>query len=394
MLVAMRARSALCLLAPLVLTIGCGGDDGGTPMTGPGLPVKVMTRNLYLGADLIPVVTATTVDEIPMRVAELWRTMQASDPPARIKLLADEIAAAKPDLVGLQEAVVFYKQTPSDFSFANPAINADHVELDFVQLLLAELMARGLTYTVAVSGNHTDVELPAADPVAPFDVRMTDRDVILARMGVTTSNPQAALFPSHLKFDIPFGSATGAPVDLVRGVTRVDAVVDGAHLTFVNTHLEVGGGGDNPQAKALLGPLQENQAKDLLAALAPVSGPVVLVGDFNSAANGSTTMSYGIVAAKFTDAQAAVSAGTPGFTCCTDFTAPAAMAGQRIDSERIDIVFYRGGVSAQAVEVVGVDPAKRTATGLWPSDHAGVVASLQAPGTASTSTGGSGGKKY
>jgi endonuclease/exonuclease/phosphatase family metal-dependent hydrolase len=177
-------------------------------------------------------------------------------------------------------------------------------------------------------------------------------------------------------------------------VTRVDAVVDGAHLTFVNTHLEVGGGGDNPQAKALLGPLQENQAKDLLAALAPVSGPVVLVGDFNSAANGSTTMSYGIVAAKFTDAQAAVSAGTPGFTCCTDFTAPAAMAGQRIDSERIDIVFYRGGVSAQAVEVVGVDPAKRTATGLWPSDHAGVVASLQAPGTASTSTGGSGGKKY
>jgi endonuclease/exonuclease/phosphatase family metal-dependent hydrolase len=377
----MRFVSRLVWLAPLVL-LACGGDGDMTP-SGPTVAVKVMTRNLYLGADLIPVVTATTVEEIPVRVAALWKTMLASDIPGRAKLLADEIAAAQPDLVGLQEAVVFYKQTPSDFNFASPAVNADKVELDFVQLLLAELTTRGTEYVAAAISKNTDVELPAADDVAPFDVRMTDRDVILARKGVRveTSNPVTTLFPSHLKFNIPFGSQTGAPVDLVRGLVRVDANVAGARFTFANTHLEVGGGGNNPQAMSLLTPLQEGQARDLVNLLKPVAGPVVLVGDFNSAANGSTTMSYATVAAGFGDAYAKLNPGTPGFTCCTDIMAPASMAGSRID-----IVFFRGGVSAQRVEIVGTDPAKRGPTGLWPSDHAGVVASLQVPGPPVTAT--------
>jgi hypothetical protein len=151
--------------------------------SGPPVSVKVMTRNLYLGADLIPVVAAMTVEEIPAKVALLWKTMLASDLPGRAKLLADEIAAAQPDLVGLQEAVVFYKQTPGDFSFAAPAVNATDVQFDFVQLLLTELQARGTEYVAAVVSKNTDVELPAADDVQPFDVRMTDRDAILVRKG-------------------------------------------------------------------------------------------------------------------------------------------------------------------------------------------------------------------
>ena len=345
--------------------------------SGPPVSVKVMTRNLYLGADLIPVVAAMTVEEIPAKVALLWKTMLASDLPGRAKLLADEIAAAQPDLVGLQEAVVFYKQTPGDFSFAAPAVNATEVQFDFVQLLLTELQARGTEYVAAVVSKNTDVELPAADDVQPFDVRMTDRDAILVRKGarVETSNPVATLFQSHLAFRIPFGSTTGAPVDLVRGVVRVEATVEGARFTFANTHLEVGGGGNNEMARSYLAPLQEMQARDLLNVLNPVAGPVVLVGDFNSAANGSTTTSYATIAGRFTDAYAKTNPGQPGFTCCTDISAPAAMPGSRID-----IVFYRGGVTAQAVEIIGVDPAKRSPMGLWPSDHAGVVASLQVPG--------------
>jgi len=102
----------------------------------------------------------------------------------------------------------------------------------------------------------------------------------------------------------------------------------------------------------------------------------VLVGDFNSAADGSTTMSYATVASSFTDTYAKLNPGMPGFTCCTDITAPAPTY-----RERIDIVFFRGaGVGPQAVEYVGTDPAKRTPSGLWPSDHAGVVATLQVPG--------------
>jgi endonuclease/exonuclease/phosphatase family metal-dependent hydrolase len=370
MLASMRKLLLLSLL--VALPPGCGGGDDGP--SGPPVPVKVMTRNLYLGADLIPVVAARTVEEIPIQVAALWKKMLASDLPTRAKLLADEIVTAKPDLIGLQEAVIFYKQTPGDFSFSAPKVNADKVELDFVQLILTELTARGSEYVVAATSPNTDVELPAADDVAPFDVRLTDRDVILARKGLEVANGQATQYPSHLEFTIPFGVAGGAPVNLVRGLARVEATVNGAHFTFADTHLEVGGGG-NDQARGLLGPLQEGQAKDLIKLLDPVKGPVVLVGDFNSAANGSTTMSYATVASKFTDAYGALYAGMPGNTCCWDV-----MAAQPGPGERIDIIFYRGGVTAQAVEIVGTDPSKRSASGLWPSDHAGVVATLGVPG--------------
>jgi endonuclease/exonuclease/phosphatase family metal-dependent hydrolase len=381
MLRAMPLAPRLVWLLPLALA-GCGGGGEMTP-SGPPVPVKVMTRNLYLGADLIPVVTAMTLEEIPMKVAALYKTMKASDIPGRAKLLADEIATAQPDLVGLQEAVIFYKQVPSDFSFANPAVNADKVEYDFVQLLLDELTARGTEYVSAVIAKNSDVEFPAADEGQTFDVRMTDRDVILARKGtrVETANPTSTLYPTHLKFSIPFGSTTGVPVDLVRGLGRVDATVAGARFTFVNTHLEVGGGGNNEQARALLAPLQEGQARDLLNLLKPVSGPVVLVGDFNSPADRSGTMSYSTVAGGFTDAYAKLFPGMPGFTCCTDIAAPATMPTQRID-----IVFFRGGATAQTIEQVGVDPAKRTPVGLWPSDHAGLVATLQVPGPPAATT--------
>jgi endonuclease/exonuclease/phosphatase family metal-dependent hydrolase len=370
MLAAMR--NLALLLAPLTL-LGCGSDDG--PPPGPGVPIKVMTRNLYLGADLIPVVTAMTLEEIPTRVAGLWRTMQASDLPGRAKLLAEEIATAKPDLVGLQEAVIFYKQTPGDFTFANPLVNADKVELDFVQLLLAELAARGSEYVTAATLVNTDVEFPAADDVAPFDVRMKDRNVILSRKDLPVLDPQARRYPSHLKFTVPFLMPTGAPVDLVRGVVYVKVIAQGAPFVFATTHLEVSGGGNDPRASMLLMPLQEAQAVDLVEALKTVAGPVVLVGDFNSPAGAAMPRSYNTITGAFTDAFAKTNPGMPGFTCCTEITAPAPMP-----TSRIDLVFFRGGVTAQAVELVGLDPTKRSPMGLWASDHAGVVASLEVPG--------------
>jgi endonuclease/exonuclease/phosphatase family metal-dependent hydrolase len=382
MLGPMRIR--LAGLLPMFVALGCGSDGGGSPA--PAMPmtsVKVMTRNLYLGADLIPVVTAKTVDELPAQVAALWKSMKASDLPGRAKLLADEIAAAKPDLVGLQEAIVFYKQFPSDFA-TNQTPNATEVEFDYVSTLLAELSTRGTEYVAAVVADHTDVELQASDPGGPFDVRMTDRDAILVRKDRTATNPQKMLFPTHLQFNVPFGS-NGPLVNLVRGLTWVSAVVDGASFTFANTHLEVGGG-TNVQAQQVLTPLQENQANDLIKILAAVTGPLVLVGDFNSAANGSTTHSYATIAQSFTDAFAKSSPGVPGFTCCTDIAAPASMAG-----ERIDVVFYRGGVGAMEASLVGTDAAKKTATGLWPSDHFGVVATVAVPGGSSATGGGTGG---
>ena len=70
-------------------------------------------------------------------------------------------------------------------------------------------------------------------------------------------------------------------------------------------------------------------------------------------------------------------AGTgPGFTCCQDslLLSPVSLL-----SRRIDLVLFRGDFGVVGVDAVGDNAADRTPSGLWPSDHGGVVATLQIP---------------
>jgi endonuclease/exonuclease/phosphatase family metal-dependent hydrolase len=98
--------------------------------------------------------------------------------------------------------------------------------------------------------------------------------------------------------------------------------------------------------------------------------PVVLVGDMNSGP-GSDVGAYDIL----TGGGLADVGGT-GLTCChaNDLRNPDATL-----TKRIDLVFARGGFRPVSAEVVGNEPADRIAGGLWPSDHAGVVATLKLP---------------
>ena len=48
-------------------------------------------------------------------------------------------------------------------------------------------------------------------------------------------------------------------------------------------------------------------------------------------------------------------------------------------SERIDLVLFRGGFHVEDIRLVGEKPSDRIPPGLWPSDHAGVVATLRIP---------------
>src|SRR5437764_11372797 len=64
--------------------------------------VTVMTRNVYLGADLIPLATAPA-DQFRHAATGVFDSVVAGDPDGRMRLIAGEIAKARPDLVGLQE---------------------------------------------------------------------------------------------------------------------------------------------------------------------------------------------------------------------------------------------------------------------------------------------------
>ena len=359
--------AALLALACATLATGCGGDDepGPEDETGPRVSFKVMTRNLYLGSDLFTVVGATTPEEVPERARAFWETVQKSDPRGRLLRMAAEIAAEKPELVSLQEVERFATQTASNFDLAAPTPpDATEVAFDFLTILQEELTRLGMRYQ-AFETALTDAELPSAVPgqAGRMDVRMTDRDVILVREGLATSDVARKIFTAHVPLRI--GGAMGVPVKVLRGYTRVNVTIEGVPLTFVASHLEVGG-----QAA----PIQQDQARELVADLRALPGTLVVAGDFNSSADGRGTTSYSQLTSILVDGWVRPQPMLAGPTCCSDLDTSSFEA-----SSRIDLILHRGRLRAETAAIVGTDAAGRTPAGLWPSDHAGVIMTLSAP---------------
>jgi endonuclease/exonuclease/phosphatase family metal-dependent hydrolase len=334
---------------------------------GSAVKLKVMTQNLYLGADISDGLAATDFSQLVAAATRQFAMVQATNFPERATAIADEVAATTPDLIGLQEAVLWRSQTPADFS---PTPNATHVEFDYVQLLLDALAAKGLDYA-PISGavaTNTDVEVPrqiAASPAAYQDIRLTDRDVLLVRSDLpasrlAVSNGRAAAFATQLSFPSPLlGSIT-----ILRSWASADVTLRGETVRVVDTHLE-----------SLFDPINAAQGLELLRGPLSTSLPVVLVGDLNSAAPAGTTYTE-LTGAGLTDAWAAAKAGNPGFTCCQeeDLRNPVSLLDQRID-----FVMYKGAFQTQRASLVGARLEDRTPSGLWPSDHAGVYVKLVLP---------------
>jgi hypothetical protein len=351
-----KRRISATFLLVLAAVAGCGSDADG-----PRVPVKVMTYNIYLGSDLSRLVT-TTAEGIPKTSAYILNNVLASDFPGRAKVLATMITTAAPDLIGLQEVSLYRKQVPSDFApGATP--NASEVLMDFLELLMREIENRGGHYRVVNEALNADAELPVDDANdGVFDLRLTDRDVILAREGVGASDPTAATFTNRLM--LPVGGPQGVLVDFVRGYSTVTATVDGISFTFGNSHLEVGA----------VEQIQIEQAKEVLTGLRAVTGPMILVGDFNSPPVASKTNSYALLTEEFRDAYVDARGRDPGLTCCQadDLKNPTSQADQRID-----LVLHRGGIRAQDAVVIGTEPTTgKTEAGQWASDHFGLTATL------------------
>jgi endonuclease/exonuclease/phosphatase family metal-dependent hydrolase len=345
----------------------CGDDDDddrGRPYQDDG-KLTVMTRNLYLGADLGGVIEAATIVDPAEQAAafvaaatQLWADVQANDFRLRAAALADEISAAEPDLVGLQEAMLWRIQSPSD-AITGGTTPATQEAFNYLNLLLAELDARGLTYVVANELELFDFEAPVQVGTALQDVRLTDRQVILAREGVPISAVDAAVFQALVPLPVP-----GEAIPVKRGWTKVTARIGAEDVTVYNTHLE--SFEQLPRAA---------QAVELALTLADESGRVVLLGDLNSEP-GTAGDSYEILTAAdmFSDVWATIGTGD-GFTCCFAPLLSEPRTTRDLD-QRIDHVLWRGDLAPESVDVVGDEDADRTASGLWPSDHAGVVATF------------------
>jgi endonuclease/exonuclease/phosphatase family metal-dependent hydrolase len=327
-------------------------------------PITVMTRNLYLGADLRPILAAQDAAELLGAVGATFAAVQASDVEGRIGAIADEIVQARADLVGVQEGSLWRTG-----SFMTPATE---VAFDFIALLLEALAARGESYELAAELVNFDVQFPGLTSAGLREIRLTDRDAILVRAGngARVSWSAADVRTANFETNVVLATAFGA-IPLVRGWASLDVGIGDTRARFLTTHLET-----------LSASVQMAQAQELLVGPADTELPLILVCDCNSSADGigpDATPTYGaLLAAGFEDAWMAAHRHAPGFTCCQagDLTnVPSEL------SERIDFVLLRGDVDVQHAQLTGWRLGDRTdgTPPLWPSDHAGVAATLKLP---------------
>ncbi len=335
-------------------------DERGDP-TSDGL--TVMTRNVYVGADIFRVVQQTDPLLILAEIAAVYQTTQATNFPARAELLADEILIHQPHVIGLQEVALIRRQSPGDILSGNSE-PATEVETDYLQLLMDALTARGLDYLVVATVDNADIELPLIGATLD-DIRLTDRDVLLVRADVPFAHAKTGNYRDQVIVDL-----VGTQINFNRGYTQANVLVNNRTYRIFNTHLDVGS----------QGAIQALQAQELTSMLADVQLPLVLLGDFNSSPLSPPGEAYGqLTGAGYAEIweNRSIDDNDPGYTCCH---------GETLDdptstySSRIDLVWARSGDSTvlQPVEatVVGANPSMLTPEGLWPSDHGGVVASF------------------
>lgn len=322
--------------------------------------VKVMTRNVDEGTDLDFILAAAaggTFDDLVVAVGQTYEEVIASNIAERAAALAREISDAQPDLVGLQEVTVWRTGPLFD---PKPA---RRVAFDPLRSLLEELDMLGQHYEPVAIVKDFDFELPSA---LGIDVRRTDRDVLLVRTesGVTVSNVQARNFETKTPFDSPLLGQIEVPA----GWISADVWIRGEQFRVVTTHL------DNLSPLVRLG-----QAFELSQGPTNTALPVILIGDFNSDAESIDPDQNGayqlLLSAGLLDAWAQAHPGVQGFTWplhdedpFTPFLTP---------SQRIDLVFFRGLDQVLSADLLGNELSDLTPSGLWPSDHAGLVVTLR-----------------
>jgi endonuclease/exonuclease/phosphatase family metal-dependent hydrolase len=365
----LRAKGLAIVLGIGALALPAAAEAGGPPPERDA-KARVMTRNLYLGADLGPAIAAPTVPAAYTAVGDIYKQMQDANFNARAKLLANEIELYKPHLIGLQEVSHWFRDDVVD----GPTTQATETVYDYLELLTDQLARRGLSYEVAVVQNEADLEFPAdtsGDGNPDFDARLLMRDVILVREGVQVNNPGSA----NYQVNASVNTAAFGPVTVKRGYTFADVKINARakEFRFINTHLE-----------SFNAFVRDFQAKELTIGSGVTDSPLpeVLVGDLNSdpddpsidpgPGNAGNNDAYEtVIDDGFVDKGVAVN------TCC--FSEDIRDATPAFTS-RIDHVLGKGDITELNSVLIGDEQENRSGTGLWPSDHAGVVARLRVSG--------------
>jgi endonuclease/exonuclease/phosphatase family metal-dependent hydrolase len=336
-------------------------DDAALARGGPAAPsaaVRILSRNMYLGGNIDHVLAD------PVGGGDIaWAEIMYTNYPERAAVMAAEILDRKPHLVGLQEVSEYLVFAP-DFSLVGG--------FDYLDILMMYLAPHG--YEIVTRA----VNFQAIMPMAGLYVRYTDGDAILKLSGVEVHDAGWKHFDEQVNLD---DYVPGLGYNF-RSFQWADVTVEGQRFLFVNTHMEI----------QLWAHVQVLQAEELLAFVDETDLPVIMTGDFNSAANRNTeerarTGTYAmIVDAGFDDLWLPHNgiANNSGPSCCqaSDLSNVTSELDERIDFIFArDVPYWNGNRSAAAkLQLFGHRPSDRFMTSLgyylWPSDHAGLFGEI------------------
>jgi endonuclease/exonuclease/phosphatase family metal-dependent hydrolase len=374
-------RLFVALIALVVALIALSGV---AEAKGKGTIVNVMTRNLYLGADLTPAIQSGSTAEFIEANGGIIRQVEATNFPVRAKGLAKEILEKEPDLVGLQEVALWRTAPPSLGPVFSGRPEATEVKYDFLKLLLAQLNKKQALYKPVVVQDEFDFEAPADANGQPGDGpgggqgilanaevngRLTMRDVILMRLhsGVKVSHPESGHFEHLLVVKV----AGSKEVPVTRGWTSVDATVRGSRkFHFVDTHLEAF---DN---EAVVPSVRAQQASELVAPGGPATSklPVILVGDLNSDVKTEVKPGDGQAYRVMLGAGFRERATDKPTGCCIEssYDLRSGSAGEM--NHKVDHIMTS---SPKQVKLISsAVTGRKMQNGYWDSDHAGLFSSL------------------
>ena len=250
-----------------------------TPAQAADQPLTVMSRNLYLGADVG--VALELIPDFAAAAQFMWSQVAATDFSKRAPVLAKEVIENGADVVGLQEATNWYcKKNP---------LSKKVVVFNFTEQFLAATKAAGHEYVLASKNGVDALNIGYSIPAIPYLTMVEDPKTFQPLFGsdkaacgfeigdalvIKRELAEKVLQVGNTEYETSY-SIVPKIMTIYRGYTWADIDYNGSKVRIVTTHLESLWDSNKVPNAAL-------QAQQLIGDLASTRMPIIVIGDFNS----------------------------------------------------------------------------------------------------------------